>query len=386
MIGQAYIILGPETSRKVNPRFIIMKNLAINWLDLESAFETLPSERGGFSEISNYFDTETGQVVTLDETVNDAVEEILESLEEVVANGVDWTDADIRNTATYESLSEWLKPSVFAAIQIECGVALERFRRIPQFDAHQVFHWMEDFVDTVRDELVRARLKAALNQRKPFRNFREAMGSDRRLERQWRDFQLACQRETVIVWLASMDIEPLNPDEPTYDLPPLPDLRKIMFTEVRRFVRFARDLPGLQRIALIGSLASDKEFPKDIDLLVTIADDCDLAVLATLSRQLTGHMAAHSAGADVFLASPDGEYLGRICLWKRCGPGIRSSCDALSCGVRHYLHDDLQTIQLSKELILQPPVQLWPETAIASACPSDVLEQLIQPLATDSHR
>jgi len=89
-----------------------------------------------------------------------------------------------------------------------------------------------------------------LNQRKPFRNFREAMGNDRRLARQWQEFRLACQRAAVIAWLKSIDVQPLNPDEPTYDLPPLPDLRKIMFAEVRRFVRFARDLPGLQRIAV----------------------------------------------------------------------------------------------------------------------------------------
>jgi predicted nucleotidyltransferase len=193
-------------------------------------------------------------------------------------------------------------------------------------------------------------------------------------------FELARQREAVIAWLQNIDVQPLNPDEPTYSLPPLPDLRKIMFAEVLRFVRIARDLPGLQRIALIGSLTSEKEFPKDIDLLVTITGDCDLARLATLGRQLAGRMAAHSAGAEIFLASPDGEYLGRTCPWKSCGPGIRTNCDARSCGRRHYMHDDLQTIQLSKALIDQPPVQLWPET-VAVSCPSDVLEQLVQPLS-----
>jgi len=363
-----------------------MKKLKINWIDLESAFEMIPSDFGSLYEISNYFDTETGQVITVEESITDAVEEIVEELEEAVTDGGDWTDGDIRNTASYESQSESMKPLVFAAFEIEYGNADHRYEPIPQFDSHEAYRWMEDFVDTVADEQVQARLRAALNQRKSFRNFREAMGNDRRLERQWQEFRLACQRAVVIAWLQSIDVQPLNPDEPTYDLPPLPDLRKIMFAEVRRFVRFARDLPGLQRIALIGSLASDKEFPKDIDLLVTIADDCDLAPLATLGRQLAGHLAAHSAGADVFLASPDGEYLGRICHWKRCGRGIRASCDALSCGVRHFLHDDLRSIRLSKELISQPPVQLWPEVAAVSACPSDVVEQLIQPLAMDSHR
>lgn len=76
------------------------------------------------------------------------------------------------------------------------------------------------------------------------------MGNDRRLERQWQELRLACQRAAVIAWLKSIDVQPLNPDELTYDLPPLPDLRKIMLAEVRQFARFARDLPGLQRIAV----------------------------------------------------------------------------------------------------------------------------------------
>ena len=87
------------------------------------------------------------------------------------------------------------------------------------------------------------------------------------------------------------------------DLPPLSDLWRIMFAEVRRFVRFARDIEGVRRIALIGSLTTDREFLKDIDAFVTVRDDCGLAPVAQLGRQLSGHMNCHRAGADVFLAS-----------------------------------------------------------------------------------
>ena len=53
-------------------------------------------------------------------------------------------------------------------------------------------------------------------------------------------------------------------------------------------------------------------------------------------------MAQSQNGGDIFLAGPKGNYLGRTCHWKNCGPGIRMSCDALHCGQRHYLHDDLR--------------------------------------------
>jgi hypothetical protein len=361
-----------------------MRKLTINWFDLEAAFEVI-DENGSFSEISNYFDTQTGEVVTVDELVNDAAEEVFEELDEVFADSAELTDEQIRNTETYQGLDEWLKPHVITAIHVIRGDDLTRFEKIPHFNSRESYQWMAAFVDTVEDDKTRERLSAAINQRSPFRKFRDAIGSDRRLERQWRVFELARQRDTIIAWLKSIDVQPLNPDK-SIDLPPLPDLRKIMFAEVRRFVRFARDIRGLHRIALIGSLASVKEFPKDIDLLITISDDCNLSALATLGRQLAGHMAAHSAGADIFLANSDGEYLGRTCPWKQCSPGVRQSCDALSCGVRKYLHDDLMAVRLSKKLIQDPPALLWPEISASSDCPADLHRELIQQLSEDSNR
>ena len=159
-----------------------------------------------------------------------------------------------------------------------------------------------------------------------------------------------------------------------------------MFAEVRRFIGQASQLPGVERFALIGSLATEKEFPKDIDLLVTIGADCDLVEVARLGRQLAGHMANHSSGADIFLVDPDGNYLGRTCPWKLCGPGYRTSCDAMHCGQRPFLHDDLGSIRLNESVIRHPPVLLWPVPTAAEYVPQDIHEQLIEPLSHDGNR
>ena len=53
-------------------------------------------------------------------------------------------------------------------------------------------------------------------------------------------------------------------------------LRDALLAEVRFFVERARSCPGVRRIALVGSLATDKQNPKDADLLVTVDDDADL--------------------------------------------------------------------------------------------------------------
>jgi predicted nucleotidyltransferase len=242
---------------------------------------------------------------------------------------------------------------------------------------------MHSFIETVGDDTTRSRLREAIAQPKPFRRFRDVLAQDRRVERQWREFEVARQHKTMIEWLHSIGVEPTNPEPVSHDLPPLPDLRRIMCAEVRRFVRFARDIEGVKRVALLGSLTTDKEFPKDIDVLVTVSDDCELAPLAQLGRQLSGHMNSHRAGADVFLASENGRYLGRTCPWRNCGPGYRKRCDAMHCGARPYLHDDLHAVRVKEELIAQPPVLLWPKLAAAEEVPPDVREQLIEQLARD---
>ncbi len=81
------------------------------------------------------------------------------------------------------------------------------------------------------------------------------------------------------------------------------------------FVLKASQLPGVTRIALIGSLTSTKPDPKDTDLLVTITDEANLERLVTLGRKLAGGAQSFNCGADVFLADSAGNYLGRTCQW-----------------------------------------------------------------------
>lgn len=170
---------------------------------------------------------------------------------------------------------------------------------------------------------------------------------------------------------------------PPYYGPSVPDARLRLLKLTLSFVTRASQLPGVSRIALVGSLTTAKPAPKDTDLLVTITEEADLERLSTLGRKLSGGAQSFNCGADVFLADPSGNYLGRTCHWKDCRPFIRVRCDALHCGMRPYLHDDLEDIKLSSELILDPPLELWPQLVRRVKLPVDVEEELIQPLVQE---
>jgi hypothetical protein len=144
---------------------------------------------------------------------------------------------------------------------------------------------------------------------------------------------------------------------------------------VLAFVRGARSLPGVRRIALIGSLATDKRVPKDADVLVTIDAAMDLGPLARLGRRLQGTAQRINLGADIFLADEAGRYLGRICHYRECFP--RGACRALSCGLRQHLNNDMQIVTLSPTLINAPPIDLWPRIVARCVVPTDTQALLV---------
>lgn len=149
-------------------------------------------------------------------------------------------------------------------------------------------------------------------------------------------------------------------------------VREEMLAGVLRFVRGVERIAGVRRIALIGSIVTTKPTPKDVDLLVTVTDDADLAPLARCARQLQGGLQGTNHWADVFLVDERGRYLGRTCTWRECRPGLRASCDALHCGWRPHLHDDLRDIRLTEAVIADPPVEIWPTVVRRTPVPRDV--------------
>ena len=150
--------------------------------------------------------------------------------------------------------------------------------------------------------------------------------------------------------------------------------RQLLLDGLHRFVTSARQLAGVRCIAILGSILTVKSNPKDIDVLVVVTDEADLAPLARCARSLQGHAQGFNRGADVFLADERGRYIGRTCHWKDCRPGVRQACDALHCGRRPYLHDDLEAILLSSDLVQAPPVTVWPIVERRVVLPPDVEE------------
>lgn len=131
----------------------------------------------------------------------------------------------------------------------------------------------------------------------------------------------------------------------------MPDhlLRIILLEGVRKFVEQAIHVYDVRRIALVGSLTTEKSRPKDADVLVTVGDEVHLRSLTKLGRKLKGAGQSHGSGADIFLSNTSGHYIGRTCSWRECHPLVACRCQR--CGIEPYYCDDLQVVCLDNELV-----------------------------------
>jgi hypothetical protein len=147
------------------------------------------------------------------------------------------------------------------------------------------------------------------------------------------------------------------------------------------FVRAARKMPHVHRMAVVGSLPTPKPRPKDADVLVTIGREVDLDALAVLGRRFQRKAQGINSTADVFLSDVNGSYVGRVCHYRDCHP--RARCRARHCGSRSHLNDDLDVVTLAPELIASPPVVVHPVVMVAADVPQDVEDLLLAPLRRD---
>ena len=152
--------------------------------------------------------------------------------------------------------------------------------------------------------------------------------------------------------------------------------RGFLLQALAQFIRAATSVSGVARIAVIGSLTTEKLSPKDADVLVTVLDDADLEHLSRLGRKLKGIAQTRNLGADIFLADQAGHYIGRTCPFKECHP--RSACAGNSCGFGNWICDDFEAVRLSDQLIDEPPLEVWPKVVVRATLPADAHQVLIQ--------
>lgn len=169
---------------------------------------------------------------------------------------------------------------------------------------------------------------------------------------------------------------------PTQPLPNRDTDRGALLLTAKWFFERAIKLESITRIALIGSICTEKKNPKDIDLLITVTSGSDITPISKLKRQMAGRIQRGLLGADIFLME-EGQYMGRPCRFREPHPRAACGHEGLRCDFdRPFLCDTSCAFSLKKELLNSPPIILYPKFRASIEVPKDV--QLIFNLVAEN--
>lgn len=97
--------------------------------------------------------------------------------------------------------------------------------------------------------------------------------------------------------------------------------KELIKTAIDHFLELAKPCVDIIEIAQFGTSITEKEEPRDFDLMVFIADSACIPYVSLCARKTSHIFHAH----DVFVFDKNKKYLGRACYRKEC-PGIVAVC------------------------------------------------------------
>ena len=257
-----------------------LRRLQVNLDDIADAMEY----RDPMMMLHSYLDTETGEVITVSSEELSIVEGIYQTHDQEEHD----KPLDLAAILAKSDYPQWQIEIILEAERVEMGYGT-RYISLPEQDSREGYSDMEAFIPTVDDQRLQNLLWRAIEGRGAFRRFKDVLERERRTRERWFTFQGERRRERAHHWLESEGIEAIHiPRSLPEDVPAQPDPRQRLLEEVLIFTTAARQLTGVTRIALIGSLTTDEPDPDDADMLVTVADDMNLEALAALGRNYQG--------------------------------------------------------------------------------------------------
>jgi hypothetical protein len=113
-----------------------------------------------------------------------------------------------RDTGELIGLCEWDEMEEEEEIRAAIDAGEDgRYLEVPSRSSHEGFRAMEDFARSLDDDRIRERLFDALDRRRPFRAFKDALEAFPEVRERWFEFEEESLRRYALEWLQSEGIE-----------------------------------------------------------------------------------------------------------------------------------------------------------------------------------
>lgn len=191
-----------STTGKKSHAQMSLRKPKFNLEELAFAFENTGYEH------QHFLDLETGDIVMVTDETRRELEDIYKELSR---EGDEETSRFVQSLEKRD-LHSSEKDALLLADQVERGFDT-RYIRVPTIDSHAAYGDMEEFIDTVKDESLQARLWDAIRGRGAFRRFKDVLLDHPREREGWFRFKDEQMRRRVLEWLEAEGIQPVGQED-----------------------------------------------------------------------------------------------------------------------------------------------------------------------------
>lgn len=177
-----------------------MKKLRVNFDEIQKAMEDVVRDVFDY-----YLDLETGKVIVLSE---DILKEVMSRLyggdDDEIGDDIEYIEYDEE-----PDLPHWMEDEVELSLEVlfnENG----RYVRIPGRGSGEAYKIMAEFIETIKDLVLKEELINALNGKGAFRKFKDVLIGYPKERKRWHGYDAKAMKKIIIKWLRSLGVEPVQ--------------------------------------------------------------------------------------------------------------------------------------------------------------------------------
>ncbi len=172
-----------------------MRKLKINREDFEAAF------LASGSKTTAYLDTDIGAAFYIEDEVAEQLTDVLSGDEKTLEEALAAIQAE-------KELDESDRGQLINAARVEWDEDY-RYLPLPKQSPHEVHEDMEEYIESLEDDRLADLLAVAIQGAGAFRRFKEVLVRFPEARENWFKFQEERQRQRMLDWLESEEIDPL---------------------------------------------------------------------------------------------------------------------------------------------------------------------------------
>lgn len=174
-----------------------MKILKIDFDEIQKAMEDIVRDSFDY-----YLDLHSGKVIVLSEDIlGDVKARLCDSELDDLGDDIEYVEFSEEPTLPY-----WMEDEI--ELVLEVHLARDgRYNRIPERSSSEAHTVMAEFIETVKNPVLKEELTYALNGKGAFRRFKDVLINDPKERKRWHGYNAKAMKKVIVEWLKSSGIE-----------------------------------------------------------------------------------------------------------------------------------------------------------------------------------